>query len=228
MSNDLEFLEINLELAANKMIYGSHPPMNDFSAKLLKEPWLNKLKYSGYSSSCVTFEIENKKIKYVSVFSSYHAILNKYRNRVSLNIYMRDNSDLKYSRENFEIEQAIEILKSLATSKESLENENMVEVDREMDENLIILKDGWYNHTRFIELLEKLSNIEDIERKYIFKIENLEHFPLDFIFYIEEKFKKNISRDKRIYIYSKNSEINDYFKYYEEKGEKINLDIYDE
>ena len=213
MLSDIEFLDINLEYAANGMHFGSHRPMNDFSKKLLNEDWRSGLMFSGYSSSRVDFEIDDAQYKNIYVYTSYKSISSGDKDKVT--IRLENEYDVKNVcyRDNISIDEALENLKYYV-KKKTVKSDNIGTV---VEENNIVInfKDGWFSTKQMEECIEKLKkeNCKE-EKNYIFNIEEIRKFPWEIIDAIY-KFSKD-EEYRNICVCSEEILWNEYKKIFEE------------
>lgn len=220
MLSDIDFLDINLEYAANGMHFGSHSPMNDFSKKLLNEDWRSGLMYSGYSSSRVDFEIVDAQYKNIFVYTSYKSITSGDHDKVTIRLENDyDEKNVCY-RDNLSVDEALRNLENYI-KKKTVQNDN-VRMIFEGNNIVIDFKDGWFSTEQMLECTDKLKKANDEEKKNcIFNIENIEKFPWEIIdaIYIISKNKEY----KKICVCSEEILWNEYTKIFEEyyPGEKL-------
>ena len=221
MKDELSFLKINLECAANGMYFGSHKPMDEFSRQLLNTTWLDKLNFAGYSSSRVDFEIQNEFIRYISVYKSFQAILERYEQRVTICLRL-NNNDISYTRENLRIEDAIKLIKKIVNKSDEIIKFNNITISEGYEELFIDIKDGWFSYNEINRTIKKIVEISNERIQYCnFVIENLEQLSLDYLFEIlslNEKIKNELMN---IRVFCDEELISKYFEYY--KSEEFNM-----
>jgi len=155
MKNELEFLQFHLEMASIGEFYGNHTPMDVFSKKLLEKDWIKDLKFSGYSSSRVDFEMEDAQYENIYVYTSFKSILSGKKDRVTIrlgNDYYEDNVCF---RDNIKVKEAVNFLEQYVKEKSIQFSE--IEVDVDMKTIIINLRDEWGSINQMKECINKIK-----------------------------------------------------------------------
>ncbi len=194
MIDDLQILKLTLKEASKGGLFGNHEPMNIFAKKLLNESWIDKLKYKGYSSSCVYFEGSN--CEDISIYTSYQSNNPKNGKKVTIELIIR-NENKNINCENITVDDAIKILAQIVDKdyeniviEKNNENQNsmndlnesadLIDVEDEFREKYkeITLKmkqnKEWYE----IDGFYKGERINDFENLIINEIKSFKHLCL--------------------------------------------------